>query len=39
MLVILPFWTSFLVRMYAWIFLLRSEGLVNLLLGALGLPR
>jgi spermidine/putrescine transport system permease protein len=36
-LVILPFWTSFLVRMYAWIFLLRSEGLVNLGLGALGL--
>jgi len=36
-LVILPFWTSFLVRMYAWIFLLRTEGLVNLLLGRLGL--
>jgi spermidine/putrescine transport system permease protein len=37
-LVVLPFWTSFLVRMYAWIFLLRSEGLVNLSLAALGLP-
>jgi spermidine/putrescine transport system permease protein len=37
-LVILPFWTSFLVRMYAWIVLLRSEGIVNLTLGALGLP-
>jgi spermidine/putrescine transport system permease protein len=37
-LVILPFWTSFLVRMYAWIFLLRSEGLINLTLGAMGLP-
>jgi len=37
-LVILPFWTSFLVRMYAWIFLLRSEGLINTLLVALGLP-
>jgi len=37
-LVILPFWTSFLVRMYAWIFMLRSYGLVNLLLGKLGLP-
>jgi len=37
-LVILPFWTSFLVRMYAWIVLLRSEGVVNLGLGALGLP-
>jgi spermidine/putrescine transport system permease protein len=37
-LVILPFWTSFLVRLYAWIFLLRQEGLVNLLLGSLGIP-
>jgi spermidine/putrescine transport system permease protein len=37
-LVILPFWTSFLVRMYAWIFLLRTEGLVNASLAALGLP-
>jgi spermidine/putrescine transport system permease protein len=38
-LVILPFWTSFLVRMYAWIVLLRSEGVFNLALSALGLPR
>jgi spermidine/putrescine transport system permease protein len=38
-LVILPFWTSFLVRMYAWIFMLRSEGLLNALLSNLGLPR
>ncbi len=38
-LVILPFWTSFLVRMYAWIVLLRSEGVVNLALSGLGLPR
>jgi len=37
-LVILPFWTSFLVRMYAWIVLLRSEGVINLALGAVGLP-
>jgi spermidine/putrescine transport system permease protein len=37
-LVILPFWTSFLVRMYAWVFLLRTEGLVNLGLAGLGLP-
>jgi spermidine/putrescine transport system permease protein len=35
-LVVLPFWTSFLVRMYAWIFMLRTEGLVNHLLGRLG---
>ena len=38
-LVILPFWTCFLVRMYAWIVLLRSEGIVNLGLVSLGLPR
>ena len=38
-LVILPFWTSFLVRMYAWIVLLRSEGVVNLVLSGLRLPR
>jgi spermidine/putrescine transport system permease protein len=38
-LVVLPFWTSFLVRMYAWIVLLRSEGIVNLALAAAGLPR
>jgi len=37
-LVILPFWTSFLVRMYAWIFLLRSEGLVNVTLAGIGFP-
>jgi spermidine/putrescine transport system permease protein len=37
-LVILPFWTSFLVRMYAWIFILREEGLLNLMLGRLGFP-
>jgi spermidine/putrescine transport system permease protein len=37
-LVVLPFWTSFLVRMYAWIFLLRSEGLFATLLAGLGLP-
>jgi spermidine/putrescine transport system permease protein len=37
-LVILPFWTSFLVRMYAWVFFLRTEGLLNVMLGAVGLP-
>jgi len=37
-LVILPFWTSFLIRMYAWIVLLRSEGVVNQALHALGVP-
>jgi spermidine/putrescine transport system permease protein len=38
-LVILPFWTSFLVRVYAWMFVLRSEGLLNMALDGLGLPR
>ena len=37
-LIILPFWTSFLVRMYAWIVLLRSDGVVNNVLGVAGLP-
>jgi spermidine/putrescine transport system permease protein len=36
-LVILPFWTSFLIRTYAWMFLLRDTGLINTLLQALGL--
>jgi spermidine/putrescine transport system permease protein len=35
-LVMLPFWTSFLVRTYAWMFLLRDTGLVNSALMALG---
>jgi spermidine/putrescine transport system permease protein len=36
-LVILPFWTSFLVRTFAMIFLLRDTGLVNSVLMELGL--
>ena len=36
-LVVLPFWTSFLIRTYAWMFLLRDTGLVNTVLLALGL--
>ncbi len=32
MLVILPFWTSFLLRVYAWIGLLKDDGLINNLL-------
>ena len=38
-LVILPFWTSFLIRTYAWMFLLRDTGLINSALLALGLIR
>lgn len=37
MLVILPFWTSFLIRVYAWIGILKYEGLLNLLLLSTGL--
>ena len=36
-LVVLPFWTSFLVRTYAMIFLLRDTGLINSALMALGI--
>ncbi|MBI3207457.1 MAG: ABC transporter permease [Candidatus Solibacter usitatus] len=28
-LIVIPFWTSFLVRTYAWMFLLRDTGLIN----------
>jgi spermidine/putrescine transport system permease protein len=31
-LVMLPFWTSFLIRTYAWMFLLRDTGLINSML-------
>jgi putrescine transport system permease protein len=37
MLVILPFWTSFLIRVYAWINILQSDGLLNRVLAALGI--
>ena len=36
-LVMIPFWTSFLVRTYAWMFLLRDTGLFNTILLGLGL--
>jgi spermidine/putrescine transport system permease protein len=35
-LVVIPFWTSFLIRTYAWMFLLRTEGLVNRVLMGIG---
>jgi putrescine transport system permease protein len=41
MLVILPFWTSFLIRVYAWINILQRDGLLNdtlLMLGLIGEP-
>jgi putrescine transport system permease protein len=37
LLVMLPFWTSFLIRVYAWIAILKPNGLVNELLVATGL--
>jgi putrescine transport system permease protein len=37
MLIVLPFWTSFLLRVYAWIGLLQNDGLINDLLLRLGL--
>lgn len=37
LLVILPFWTNSLVRTYAWIILLRTEGIINTLLIKIGL--
>lgn len=36
-LIILPFWTSFLIRVYAWISILKQEGLLNHLLLATGI--
>ena len=37
MLVILPFWTSFLIRVYAWIGILSNEGFLNQFLQWIGL--
>jgi putrescine transport system permease protein len=37
MMVILPFWTSFLIRVYAWIGILKKEGLLNLALMQFGI--
>jgi putrescine transport system permease protein len=37
MLVVLPFWTSFLIRVYAWINILQRDGLLNDALVALGI--
>lgn len=37
LLVMVPFWTSFLIRTYAWITILKQEGLLNGLVQAMGL--
>jgi putrescine transport system permease protein len=36
MLIVLPFWTSFLLRVYAWIGLLKSNGVINNVLMSVG---
>jgi spermidine/putrescine transport system permease protein len=36
-LTVIPFWTSFLIRTYAWVLLLRSEGVINSALTSTGL--
>ena len=36
LLVMVPFWTSFLIRTYAWITILKQEGLLNSLVQAMG---
>jgi len=33
--VLIPLWTNFVIRVYAWMMLLRKEGVINLVLGAL----
>jgi putrescine transport system permease protein len=37
MLIVLPFWTSFLIRVYAWMTILQHDGLLNWVLLALGI--
>ncbi|MCC6743877.1 MAG: ABC transporter permease, partial [Acidobacteria bacterium] len=37
-LAVVPFWTSFLVRTYAWRFMLQDDGLVNAVFAWCGLP-
>lgn len=36
---LIPFWTSVMARSFAWIALLQNNGLVNSVLGSLGLPK
>jgi spermidine/putrescine transport system permease protein len=38
-LVLIPFWTNFLVRTYAWMLILNNNGLINTLLQSLGFER
>ncbi len=36
-LILVPFWTNFLIRIYAWMIILRGEGVLNAVMTALGL--
>ncbi|HNP69975.1 MAG TPA: ABC transporter permease [Kouleothrix sp.] len=38
-LVLIPFWTNFLVRTYAWMIILANNGVINSLLQSIGMPR
>jgi spermidine/putrescine transport system permease protein len=38
-LILIPFWTNFLVRTYAWMIILSNNGVLNTLFQSLGLPR
>ena len=38
LLMVLPMWINFLLRTYAWLTLLERKGLINTILGAIGLP-
>jgi spermidine/putrescine transport system permease protein len=38
-LILIPFWTNFLVRTYAWMIILSNNGIVNTAIQSLGLPR
>lgn len=35
--IVIPFWTSFVVRTFAWVWILRTEGLINTFLMGLGI--
>lgn len=37
--VLIPFWTNFLVRTYAWMIILQNNGLINWIVTSLGFPR
>ena len=38
-LILIPFWTNFLVRTYAWMVILSNNGIINAAIQALGFPR